>query len=54
MADAVDWAKIILKLLNIVLLPALIVGTTGASMMAWHRKKKKSIALEFSRKEDAK
>jgi ABC-type uncharacterized transport system involved in gliding motility auxiliary subunit len=51
MADAVDWAKIIFKLLNILVFPALIVSLTGAAMMGWRRKRKARLAAEFSGKE---
>jgi ABC-type uncharacterized transport system involved in gliding motility auxiliary subunit len=53
MADAVDWAKIVFKLLNILIMPGLIITLTAFVVAAWQRKRRQRIALEFGKKEDA-
>ncbi len=53
MADAVDWAKIVFKLLNILIMPAIIISITAIGVAGWQRKRKNRIALEFFKKEDA-
>ncbi len=53
MADAVDWAKIVFKLLNILIMPAIIISFTAVGVAGWQRKRRNRIALEFSKREDA-
>lgn len=50
-ADAVDWSKIVFKLLNILIMPAIIIFLTAVSVARWQRKKRVRIVQEFSKKE---
>ncbi len=52
MADAVDWAKILFKLLNILIMPALIISATGIFVVTRRRAKKSRIAKEFNNREE--
>ncbi len=52
MSDAVDWAKIIFKLMNILVLPAIIISLTAVTMMGWRKRRKNAIVLEYARKKE--
>lgn len=49
LADAVDWAKLLLKLLNILILPALVLAITVGVMYTQKRKQRKRIKSEFAK-----
>ncbi len=51
-ADAVDWAKLILKVFNLALLPAIVVALTAGGMYAWRRRRKARIIEQFAPKEE--
>lgn len=50
--DAVDWAKLLLKLLNILVLPALVLAVTTGVMYTQKRKQRSRIKSEFSKKRE--
>ena len=52
MADAVDWAKILFKLLNILIMPAIIISATGVFVLTRKRAKKNRIMKEFNSGEE--
>jgi len=49
LSDAMDWAKIVLKLLNILILPALVLAVTAGVMYTHKRKQRARIKSEFGK-----
>ncbi len=48
-ADAVNWAKVVLKILNILLIPAVVISLTGFFVHTNRKKRKDRISSEFDR-----
>jgi len=47
LADAVNWARIVLKVWNILVIPAVVVMVSAGGMYAWRRKRKAMIERKF-------
>ncbi|MCX7679767.1 MAG: GldG family protein, partial [Spirochaetes bacterium] len=50
LADAVDWSKIVFKLLNILIMPAIIISFTAVGVARWQQKRRFRVVQEFSQK----